>query len=89
MDPSPEEDESRAKLNTDLDPECLDVVGAVGAPCEVREVELDLVPAVVQPHRHGADERFDTRRALVVAGAKSPTNVLVIQHLQYSRIYSG
>ena len=66
---------------TDLDPECFDVVGAVCPPCEVGQVELDLVPAVVQSHRHGADERLDARRALVVARTKSPTYVLVIQHL--------
>ena len=34
----------------------LNVVGPVGSSGEVRQVKLDLVPAVVQPHRHGADE---------------------------------
>ena len=48
----------------DLDPERLDVIGAVRAPSEIGEVELDLVPAIVKPHRHGADERFHASCAL-------------------------
>jgi len=68
-------------INTDLDAECLDVVGAVRPPREVREVELDLVPAVIESHRHRTDKRLHTRRALVVAGAESPTHVLVVQNL--------
>lgn len=59
----------------------LDVVGAVGAAREVGQVELDLVPAVVQPHGHGADEGLHPSRALVVARPEPPTDVLVIQHL--------
>jgi len=59
----------------------LDVVGAVRSAGEVRQVELDLVPAVVQPHRHRADERLDACRALVVAGAEPSTDVLVVKHL--------
>jgi len=59
----------------------LDVVGAVSASSEVREVELDLVPAAVQSHRQHAAERVDASRALVVAGAEPTTNVLVIKNL--------
>jgi len=70
---------------TDLYAECLNVVGAVRAAREVRQVELDLVPAVVESHRHRADERLDARRALIVARTESPTNVLVIQNLPHRR----
>lgn len=59
----------------------LDVVGAVRTAREVGQVELDLVPAVVQPHGHGADEGLHPSRALVVAGPETPTDVLIIQHL--------
>lgn len=59
----------------------LDVVGAVRTTREVGQVELDLVPAVVQPHGHGADEGLHPSRALVVAGPETPTDVLIIQHL--------
>ncbi len=67
---------------TDLNPQGLDVVGPVGAAREVGQVELNLVPAVVQAHRHRADERLDARRALVVTRAEAAPHVLVVQHLQ-------
>lgn len=67
----------------DLYAECLDVVGAVGPPCEVRQVKLDLVPAVVQPHRHGTDEGLHPSGALVVTGPEPPPHILVIQHLDF------
>ena len=37
----------------------------VRAAREVGEVELDLVPAVVEAHRHRAHKRADARRALL------------------------
>jgi len=56
----------------------LGVVSAVGAAGEVGQVELYLVPAIVQPHRHGADEGLHTRCALVVAGAETPPHVFIV-----------
>ena len=64
---------------------CLNVVGAVGSSREVGQVELDLVPAAVQTHRQHAAERVNARRALVVAGAEPPSDVLVVEDLP--RIY--
>ena len=45
-----------AAVRVDLYPQRLNVVRAVGASCKIGEVELDLVPALVQPHGHGANE---------------------------------
>jgi len=59
----------------------LDVVGAVGASSEVRQVELDLVPAAVEAHRQHAAERVNARRALIVAGAEPTSDVLVVEDL--------
>ena len=70
-----------ATVCVDLDPEGLHVVGPVSSPREVRQVELDLIPALVQPHRHGADEGLHSGGGLVVAGSESPPDVLVIQDL--------
>ena len=42
--------------DTFLYAESLDVVGAVRSTREVCQVELDLVPSVVQPHGHCAYE---------------------------------
>lgn len=58
------------------------IVRSVGASREVGQIELDLIPALVQAHRHRADERLDARRRLVVAGAEAPSHVLVVEHLR-------
>ena len=62
-------------------PEGLDVVGTVGSPGEIRQVELNLVPALIESHGHGADEGLDTGGGLVVGGTESATHVLVIKNL--------
>ena len=36
----------------------LNVVSAVGTTGEIGEVELNLIPAFVETHGHGANERF-------------------------------
>jgi hypothetical protein len=53
----PEVDAADAAVRMDLHAQRLNVVRAVCAAREVREVELNLVPALIQTHRHGADER--------------------------------
>jgi hypothetical protein len=60
-----EVDAADPAVGVDLHTQRLDVVGSVRATGEVRQIELDLVPALVQPHRHGADERLDTRCGLL------------------------
>ncbi len=65
----------------DGDPQGLDIVAAVGSAGEVGQVELDLVPALVQPHGHGTDEGLDAGGGLVVGGSEPPAHVLVVQHL--------
>lgn len=70
-----------------LDSEGLNVVGTVGTAGEVGQVELNLVPAVVESHGHGANEGLDSRRALVVAGPEPPPYILVIQHLNAETRY--
>ena len=59
------------------------VVGTVGAAGKIRQIELDLIPALVQPHRHGTDEGFNARRRLIVAGTKPAANVFIIQYLKW------
>ena len=49
-----------------LNSECLNVVCSVSSAGKVGEVELDLVPAIVQPHRHGTNEGLHPRGGLVV-----------------------
>lgn len=64
-----------------LDPQGLDVVRAIGAACEIGQVELNLVPAVIEPHGHGADEGLHPGCALVVTCPEAPAHILIIQHL--------
>jgi hypothetical protein len=62
-------------------PEGLNVVGTVGTAGEIRQVELNLVPALVETHGHGADEGLHAGGALVVRGAETATHVFVIEDL--------
>ena len=65
----------------DLNPQRLHVVGPVGSSGEVGQVELDLIPAFVQPHRHRADEGLHSGGGLVVTRSESSPDVLIIQDL--------
>lgn len=64
-------------------PERVNVVGSVGSSREIRQVELDLIPAFVQPHGHRADEGLHSGCALVVGGSEPSPHVLVVQHLHF------
>lgn len=70
-------------VGMNLDSQSLDVVGAIGSAGEVRQVELDLIPAVIQTHGHCTDEGLDSRCTLVVASTESPPHILVIQDLNF------
>ena len=69
----------------DGDSERFDIVGPVGSSSEIGQVELDLIPALVEPHGHGTDEGFDPRGRLVVGRPEAPADVLVVQHLHLER----
>jgi len=69
----------------DLNAKSLDVVRSVGSASEIGEVKLDLVPAFVESHGHGADEGLHSRRALVVRCTESATDTLVIKYLDLER----
>ena len=64
-----------------LDTERLDVVGTVGTTGEVGQVELDLVPALVEAHGHGADEGLHSGGGLVVASTEAAANALIVEDL--------
>jgi len=65
----------------DLHAQGLDVVGTVGTSREIGQVELDLVPAFIETHGHGTDERLNTGGRLIVRCAEPTSNVLIIEHL--------
>jgi hypothetical protein len=65
-----------------LNSESFNIVGAIGSSGEVGKVELDLIPSVVESHRHCADEGLYASSRLVVASSESPSDVLIIQNLK-------
>mmetsp|Transcript_86266 Transcript_86266/g.230391 ORF Transcript_86266/g.230391 Transcript_86266/m.230391 type:complete len:215 (-) Transcript_86266:59-703(-) len=78
-----EVDSSDPAVGMNLDAKSLNVVRAVGTTGEVGKVKLNLVPALVEPHRHGADERLHTSGGLIVGCSEASTNVLVIKNLNF------
>jgi len=65
------------------DSQCFDVIASICSSCKIRKIELNLIPPLVQPHWHSADERFNPSRRLIVASSKSPPNILIIKHLHF------
>ena len=66
-----------------LDSEGFDIVGTVSTSGEIGQIELNLVPAFIKSHGHGANERLDTGGTLVVRGSESSADVLVIKNLDF------
>lgn len=56
----------------------LNIVSTVSTAGEVGKVKLDLVPALVKSHGHGANKWFDTGCGLVIRSAESSAHVLVV-----------
>ena len=51
-------------------------------PREICEVELNLIPPVVESHGHRADEGFNSGCGLVIGGSEPSPHILVVQNLQ-------
>ena len=64
-------------------PERLDIVGTIGSSCEIGQVELNLIPALIESHGHCADEGLDTSGGLVIGSSESTAHILVIEHLHF------
>lgn len=74
---------SNSAVSVDLYSQSLNIVGTVGSPGEIRQVELNLVPSLIESHWHCANEWLYTSRWLVVWGSESTSHLLVIQHLHF------
>jgi hypothetical protein len=44
---------------------------------------LDLIPPLIETHRHGTDEWLDACGGLVVTGPETSAYILVIKHLHF------
>ena len=72
---------SNSAVGVDLNSEGFYVVGTVSSSGEIRQVELNLIPSLIQSHRHGANEGLDSGGGLVVGSSESSSHALVIQDL--------
>lgn len=55
----------------------------VGSFGEIGEVELNLVPSLVQPHWHRADKWLYSGVGLIITGSKPPFHTFVVQNLNF------
>eukprot|EP00406_Dinophysis_acuminata_P003904 CAMPEP_0179226202 /NCGR_PEP_ID=MMETSP0797-20121207/8694_1 /TAXON_ID=47934 /ORGANISM="Dinophysis acuminata, Strain DAEP01" /LENGTH=113 /DNA_ID=CAMNT_0020933227 /DNA_START=298 /DNA_END=639 /DNA_ORIENTATION=- len=68
-----------------LHAERLNVVCAVSTSREIGQIELNLVPALIKPHGHCADEGLHARRALVVGCPEAAADLLVVEDRHFER----
>ncbi len=59
------------------------VIASIGSSCEIRQVELNLVPSFIQPHGHGTNEWLHSGCRLIVWCSESSSHVFVIQYLHF------
>lgn len=64
-------------------PKRFNVVCSVSSSGEVRQVELNLIPTLVESHGHRANEWLHSGGALVVRCSESSPHILVIEHLHF------
>ena len=76
-----EVDTTNAAVSVDLHTQSFNIVRTIGSACEIGQVKLDLVPAFIESHGHGANERLDSCRALVVRGTEPSSYAFVVEHL--------
>jgi len=57
------------------------IVATVSPTGEIRQIELNLIPSLIQPHWHGADKWFNPCGWLIIGGTETSSNVLIIKNL--------
>ena len=67
----------------DRHPQSLNVVTTVSSAGKIWQVKLNLVPALIQSHWHGTNERFDSGCWLVVWSSESSADIFVIKDLHF------
>ena len=76
-----EVDSPDSAVSVDLHSQGLYVVCTIRSPREIGQVELDLVPTFIQPHRHRANEWLHTSRRLIIGSTESSPYALIIEYL--------
>ena len=78
-----EVDSSDSAVSVDLNSKSLYVVGTISSSGEIRQVELNLIPSLIESHGHGTDKGLDSGGRLVVGGSEPTSDTLVIQDLHF------
>lgn len=73
-------------MTTYLNSQSLNVVCPISPPREIRQVELNLVPAIIQSHGHRTYKRLHSGGTLVIACTESSSYIFIIQDLKYRKI---
>ena len=74
-------DSSDSAVCMNLNSKSLYIVSTIGSSREIRQVELNLIPALIKSHWHSADERLDSCGTLIIGGSESSSDALVIEYL--------
>ena len=80
-----EVDSSNSTVGMNLDSQSLYVIGTIGSASEIRQVELNLVPALIKSHRHCANKRLHPCCWLIVRCSEPSSNTLIIEYLNFKR----
>lgn len=72
---------TNSAISVDGDSKSFDIIASIGSSGEVWEVELDLVPALIEPHRHGADEGLDPCGRLVIGSSEPSSHIFIVEDL--------
>ena len=72
---------SDAASDAHLNSQRFDVVRSVSTSSEIRQIELNLIPSIIQTHGHRANEGLDACRGLIVAGTETAANVSIVENL--------
>ena len=74
---------SNSAVGVNLHSQCFNIVSSISSSCEIRQVELNLIPALIESHGHCANERLYSGCWLIVWCSESTSNVLVIKYLHF------
>lgn len=76
-------DAADATIRVDLYSKRLNIVGTVSTTSEIGEIKLDLIPTIVESHRHGTNKGLYTRCTLVVGRTEPSSHILIVQDLHF------
>jgi len=74
-------DPSDSAICVNLHSQCLHIICSVCSPRKIRQIELDLIPSIIQSHRHRTNKWLHPRRRLVIGGTEPSPHSLVVLHL--------